>query len=106
MEKDEFGTKIKDFFSKSAKASKKVLDKAGTKVQDFSDKSVKKIERHQLEAKRDSKYEELGKRISQMIIDGATVNSEHAEDLTILFGIQEEIIDLSAQIAKKDEELK
>ncbi|MCR4580405.1 MAG: hypothetical protein K5681_08665 [Treponema sp.] len=105
MEKEEVGSKIKDWFSKGAKASKEALDKAGSKVQDFSDKSVKKLEIHKIEANRDCKYEELGLKISQMLLEGATVNTENAEDLEILLGIQSEIKELSDQIAKKEAEL-
>ncbi|MBR1638568.1 MAG: hypothetical protein IJ688_04195 [Treponema sp.] len=105
MEKEELGNKIKELFSRGAKASKDVLDKAGEKVQDFSDKSVKKIEKHQLESKRDCKYEELGMKISQMLMEGALVKSDCEEDVSILLSIQDEIKELTDQIAKKDAEI-
>jgi len=106
MNKEEIEAKVKDMFSKGAKASKEAFEKAGDKVQDFTDKSVIKIEKHQLETKRDCKYEELGLKLSQMLLEGANVNSENEDDLNILLQIQEEIKELSAQIKEKDDLVK
>ena len=99
MDTNEFGLKIKELFSKSASASKKALNKAGEKAQDLSDKGMKKITIHQLETKRDCKYEELGLKLSQMLLEGASVNTENQEDLAILLALQDEIKELSSQIS-------
>ncbi len=104
MDTSDFGTKIKELFNKSAKASKEALDKAGAKAQDLSDKGVKKFTIHQLETKRDCKYEELGLKISQMLLEGVSVQSEKEEDVAILLSIQDEIKGLSSQITSISEE--
>lgn len=105
MDTNELGQKVKDLFSKGSKATKEAFEKAGDKVQTFSDKSVLKIEMHQLETKRDLKYEELGLKLSQMLIQGAKVTSDNEDDLKILEGLQEEIKNLSDQIREKEKEL-
>lgn len=102
IDKDEIGSKLKEMFSKGAKASKEAFEKAGDKVQTFTDKSVVKLEKHQLETKRDCKYEELGLKLSQMLAEGAVISSENKEDIEILNNIQEEIINLSDKIREKE----
>lgn len=102
MNTEEIGNKVKEIFSKGAKASKEALEKAGDKVQDFTDKSVIKLEKHQLETKRDCKYEELGLKLSQMLIEGATISSSNTDDLEIINNIQEEIKNISDQIREKE----
>ncbi|MCR5187310.1 MAG: hypothetical protein K6C97_00135 [Treponema sp.] len=102
MDTNEIGNKVKDLFEKGTKATKEALEKAGDKVQDFTDKSVVKIEKHQLENKRDLKYEEMGLKLSQMLIEGAKVTSDNADDVKILEGLQEEIKNLSDQIREKE----
>lgn len=102
MDTEELTAKVKSLFSKGAKATKDVFEKTGDKVQDFTDKSVIKIEKHQLETKRDCKYEELGLKLSQMMIEGATINCSNPEDINILSDIQEEIKNLSDQIREKE----
>lgn len=103
MNTEELGNKVKDLFSKGAKASKEALEKAGDKVQDFTDKSVIKVEKHQLETKRDCKYEELGLKLSQMLIEGASVTSNNPDDVKIILDIQEEIKNLSDKIREKED---
>ncbi len=105
MNMDEIGNKVKDLFSRGTKASKEALEKAGDKVQDFTDKSVTKIEIHKLETKRDCKYEEMGLKLSQMLLEGASITCDNAEDIKILNGLQEEIKSLSEQIKNKEQEL-
>lgn len=105
MNMDEIGNKVKDLFSRGTKASKEALEKAGDKVQDFTDKSVTKIELHKLETKRDCKYEEMGLKLSQMLLEGASITCDNAEDIKILNGLQEEIKSLSEQIKNKEQEL-
>ena len=105
MNMEELGSKLKDLFSKGTKASKEALEKAGDKVQDITDKSVTKIEIHKLETKRDCKYEEMVLKLSQMLLEGASITSSNADDIKILNDIQEEIKNLGEQIKQKEEEL-
>ena len=105
MNMDEVKNKVKDLFTRGTQASKEVLEKAGDKVQDFTDKSVTKIEIHKLETKRDCKYEEMGLKLSQMLLQGASITCENVEDIKILNDIQEEIKNLSEQIREKEKEL-
>ncbi len=105
MDMDELGTKLKDLFFRGTQASKEAFEKAGDKVQDFTDKSVTKIEIHKLETKRDCKYEEMGLKLSQMLLQGASITCENVEDIKILNDIQEEIKNLSEEIRNKESEL-
>ena len=105
MNMDELGTQVKDLFSRGTKASKEALETAGDKVQDFTDKSVIKIEIHRLETKRDCKYEEMGLKLSQMLLEGASITSSNPDDIRILNDIQEEIKQLAEQIKLKEDEL-
>ena len=105
MDIEEFGTKVKSLFSKGMETSKEAFEKAGDKVQDFTDKSVTKIEIHKLETKRDCKYEEMGLKLSQMLLQGASITCENVEDIKILTDIQEEIKTLSDQIRERESEL-
>ena len=105
MNVEDFGNKVKDLFSRGTQASKEALSKAGDKVQDFTDKSVTKIEIHKLETKRACKYEEMGLKLSQMLLEGASITSSNAEDIKILNDIQEEIKNLDEQIKVKESEL-
>ena len=105
MNIEEFGNKVKSIFSKGVESSKEVLEKAGDKVQDFTDKSVTKIEIHKLETKRDCKYEEMGLKLSQMLLEGASITCENVEDIRILNDIQEEIKNLAEQISEKERKL-
>lgn len=102
MNKEEITSKVKEMLTKGAKASKDAFEKAGDKVQDFTDKSVVKLEKHQLETKRDCKYEELGLKLSQMLLEGATISSDNPVDLEIITNLQEEVIKLSDQIREKE----
>ena len=105
MDMEEFGNKVKELFNRGTQASKEALEKAGDKVQDFTDKSVTKIEIHRLETKRDCKYEEMGLKLSQMLLEGASITCENANDIKILNDIQEEIKTLSDEIKNKESEL-
>ena len=58
-----------------------------------------------MESKRDLKYEEMGLKLSQMLLEGAKVTSNNEEDVKILEGLQEEIKNLSDQIREKEKEL-
>lgn len=105
MNIEELGNKVKDIFSRGTKASREALEKAGDKVQDFTDKSVTKIEIHKLETQRDCKYEEMGIKLSQMLLEGASITCDNAEDIRLLNDFQEEIKNLSEQIRLKEQEL-
>ena len=105
MDMNDVKNKVKDLFTRGTQASKEALEKAGDKVQDFTDKSVTKIEIHKLETKRDCKYEEMGLKLSQMLLQGASITCENVEDIKILNDIHEEIKNLSEQIREKEKEL-
>ena len=105
MNMDDVKTKVKDLFTRGTQASKEALEKAGDKVQDFTDKSVIKIEIRKLENQRDCKYEEIGLKLSQMLLEGASITCDNADDIRILNDIQEDIKDLSEQIRTKESEL-
>ena len=105
MNIEELGTKVKDLFSRGTQASREALERAGDKVQDFTDKSVTKLEIHKLETKRDCKYEEMGLKLSQMLLEGASITCSNADDIRILNDIQEEIKNLAEQISEKEKEL-
>ncbi|MDD5929799.1 MAG: hypothetical protein PUC37_08350 [Spirochaetales bacterium] len=106
MKSAELETKVKDAISKGAKASKEAFEKAGNKIQNFTDKSVLKIEIRQLENKRDCKFEELGLKISELLLKGLKLDFEDNSDLEIVNGLQQEIIELSSKISEKESELK
>ncbi len=105
MDMEELVKKVKSLFSKGVESSKEALEKAGDKVQDFTDKSVTKLEIHKLETKRDCKYEEMGLKLSQMLLQGASITCENPEDIKILNDLQEEIKNLAEQISEKEKEL-
>ena len=105
MNMDDLKNKVSDLFTRGRIASKEALEKAGDKVQDFTDKSVTKIEIHKLETRRDCKYEEMGLKLSQMLLQGASITCENVEDIKILNDIQEEIKNLSEEIKNKENEL-
>lgn len=102
MNKEEFGKKVKDLFSKGAEASKEAFEKAGDKVQDFTDKSVLKIEKKQLESKLENKYAEMGKIIAAALesSDKITISDEVVK--TAAEAMQAEIKDLQKQIKEKE----
>ena len=105
MNMDDLKNKVSDLFTRGRLASKEAFEKAGDKVQDFTDKSVTKIEIHKLETRRDCKYEEMGLKLSQMLLQGASITCENVEDIKILNDIQEEIKTLAEQISEKEREL-
>lgn len=95
MEKNEFGNKVADLFSKGAKASKDAFEKAGDAVQDFTDKSITKIENKKIESKINNKYEELGKIVS-FELESKDFNSFSEESITKIQEIQKEITSLKS----------
>lgn len=105
MDSENFETKIKGWFSKSAKASKQAFEKAGDKVQDFTDKSVLKIEKKQLETKIDAKYMELGLKVSNILASGVKVTVEDETEQKAVDSIQKEINKLTKQIKEKESEI-
>lgn len=105
MDIEELMNSAKKIVSKGAKASKNAFEKAGDKVQDFTDKSVVKLEKHQLETKRDCKYEELGLKISELLIQGAAISNITEKDTKIIEDIQKEIKELTDQIVEKENQM-
>ena len=106
MNSVELESKVKNAISKGAKVSKEAFEKAGNKIQNFTDKSVLKMEIRQLETKRDCKYEELGLKISELLLKGLKIDFEDNSDVEIVNGLQQEIIELSSKITEKESELK
>ena len=106
MNSVELESKVKNAISKGAKASKEAFEKAGNKIQNFTDKSVLKMEIRQMETKRDCKYEELGLKISELLLKGLKIDFEDNSDVEIVNGLQQEIIELSSKITEKESELK
>ena len=106
MEFTELESKVKAWFSRSAKASKEAFEKAGGKVQDFTDRSVLKVEKRQLETKRESYYNTLGKRLYQLFSNNEielTIQDE--ENKNELNDIKKEIDSLTQQIEEKEREI-
>jgi len=100
MNSEELGTKIKSFISRGAEVSKSAFEKAGDKVQEFSDKSLIRIEKKQLESKRDSKYVALGAKLSAYL---ETNKIELPEALNFeVESLQQEIASLTNQIKEKE----
>ncbi len=106
METQDFNEKAKDELKKAATVTKSAFEKVGNKVQDFTDRTVIKVKVNQLETKRSCKYEELGMKISSMLLEGAEINSKNTDDVEIVKSIQNEIAKISEQINEKEELLK
>ena len=101
MDTEELVNKVKSALSKGAVGAMSAFEKAGDKVQKFSDASVVKIEKKQLEMKRDSKYQALGEKLSALIADKKL---ELPEAVAIeVEPILEEIQTLSNQIKEKND---
>ncbi len=99
MDKEEFGTKVKDFISKGAAEAKIAFEKAGDKVQDFTDKSVIKISIKKMENELSGKYEELGKCISDLI---DSEKLKLSDDAAAALALKNEIEDLKKSISEKE----
>lgn len=106
MDTEEFNKKAKDEFKKVTSATKSAFEKFGDKVQGFTDKTVTKVKKNQLETERSCKYEELGMKVSAMLLEGAEIKSENQNDIEILNSLQKEIAEISKKIAEKEELLK
>ena len=129
MESEEIEEKVKGWLSKGARVSKKAIETVGDKVQDFTDKRVIKLEKKQLEGLLDSKYIELGKKISSLLEnseknEGHTESEEHEncsceseksskkyldvgseENLNHIRKLQSDIQTLISKIAEKEKEI-
>ena len=106
MEFNDLENKVKSWFSKSAKASKQAFEKAGDKVQDFTDRSVLKVEKKQLETKRESYYSLLGKNLYELFVkDEVELTVKNDEDKKSLISLKNEIESLSEQIEEKEKEI-
>lgn len=101
MDTEDIVNKVKLALSKGAAGAMSAFEKAGDKVQKFSDASVVKIEKKQLEMKRDAKYQALGEKLSALI---AEKKIELPEGVAIeVEPIQEEIQTLTNQIKEKND---
>ena len=101
MNTDEIISKVKSILTKGAADAKTAIEKAGDKVQKFSDESVVKIEKKQLEMKRNTKYQLLGEKLCNFITEKKL---ELPEAVAIdVESILEEIKTLSNQIKEKSD---
>lgn len=100
MNSEEFKEKIKQGFDKVVTSSKAAIGKAGSAMQDFGDKSVVKIEKHQLEQKREKEYQKLGEFVSTKLLENSDyqINSSITEVQEILDSIK----NLNEKISEKD----
>lgn len=103
-----FSETVSDFVDKGIEVSKKVVSQAGTAVQKFSDKSMVRLEKRQLESKRENSVKELGRiAVATFIADG--VNELRATDpsvseiLATIKNYNEEIARRDAALAAFDE---
>lgn len=103
MDSEEFSKKSKEELKKFAEASKNVFEKVGGNIQKFTDDSVVKIERNQLERKRAGKYEELGAKLSALLLDGAKIEGVDEDAIKALLAIQKEIENFTLQIKAKED---
>ena len=109
MDTDELEKKVKGWFSKGAKASKKAFEAVGEKVQDFTDKSVVKLEKKQLLGKLDSEYSELGKIVYQILnrdTGKEIFNNIENDDKNQIESISNEISNLLLHIEEKEKEIR
>ena len=102
MDTQEIESKVKETISKGAKSTKEAFEKVGNKIQDFTDKSVVKMEIRQLENKRDCKYEELGLKVSELLLQGAKITFNKTDEVEMVEELQKEIKDFTAKIAEKE----
>lgn len=103
MNKDGFEDKLRTGVDKFVKSSKKIISKAGSAVQDFSDKSVIRIEKYQLETKRDKKYCLLGKKAADVFFNNTSASFTTDEDGVLL--LIEEIKHLNEEINYREQQL-
>ncbi|MBQ1629193.1 MAG: hypothetical protein II098_08575 [Treponema sp.] len=104
MDKEDLKAKFRSGMDKFVESSKKALSQAGNAVQDFSDKSVIRIEKHQLETKKDEQLKKLGSLAVEKFLndDSAVLSASEEAVVTIL----EEIRRLNTDIAEREEKLK
>lgn len=102
MNTEEFTKKAKTELRRFSEVSKDFLEKTGDKVQKFADETVVKIEKNKLETQRSCKYEELGLKLSGMLLQGAKITSASKSDLEIIDSLQKEIGELSFKIQEKE----
>lgn len=103
MNSEEFSKKSKEELKKFAEKSKSAFEKVGGNIQKFTDDSVVKIERGKLERKRSSQYEQLGMKLSALLLNGAKLQWDNQSDIDEINDIQTEIGVLTAKIIEKDE---
>ena len=103
MDKDEMKEKLKSGMGKFVESSKKALSQAGSAVQDFSDKSVIRIEKKQLESKRDEQYKKLGELAAERFAADASATLGGSEEAVI--AIVEELKGLKEEIEAREAKL-
>lgn len=103
-----FSETVSDFVDKGIEVSKKVVSQAGNAVQKFSDKSMVRLEKRQLESKRENSVKELGRiAVATFIADGANelraTDPSVSEILATIKNYNEEIARRDAALAAFDE---
>ncbi len=101
MNIQEISDKIFNLVDKGAEVSKDAFEKAGNKVQEFSDKSIVLLEKKQLEAKLNHKFEELGKAFYSLLNKKNKINFTSNEDEGEIKKIKAEICSLEKEIKSK-----
>lgn len=104
MDKEELKEKFKSGMDKFVESSKKALAQAGNAVQDFSDKSVIRIEKHQLESKKDEQLKKLGILAAEKFLNDESAVLSASEEAVV--EILQEIRRLNGDISNREDKLK
>ena len=104
MDKEDLKAKFKSGMDKFVESSKKALSQAGNAVQDFSDKSVIRIEKHQLESKKDEQLKKLGTLAAEKFLNDDSAVLSAGEEAVV--AILEEIRRLNGDISNREDKLK
>ena len=103
MNTEELKEKFKQGVDKIVTSSKKAIGKAGVAMQDFSDKSVIRIEKHQLETKREAEYIRLGELVAARFLAEPSASVSASEDTVA--SIIKEISRYNEEIKKREDTL-
>ncbi len=100
----DFFDKVKSVIDKGLDVSRDAISRAGSAVQDFGDKSVVRIEKKQLEMKKEKEIISLGSCVYDMLVLSHR-DTVSASDESIA-GILEEITRIEQEIAQRADILK
>ncbi|MCI5645534.1 hypothetical protein [Treponema porcinum] len=105
MNTEELKEKFKQGVDKVVTSSKKAIGKAGVAMQDFSDKSVIRIEKHQLETKREAEYIRLGELVAARFLAEPSPSASVSASEDTVASIIKEISRYNEEIKKREETL-